>query len=405
MRNYALKSTCLTLAILAATVLMRGAAEAEVEDWRPFPNSYDGVSVAFRVHYFPYDCNVNWRFKNNNPYPVKIEVSDKVYITNYGEKLVVDSYQTYAELKPGETQSMSGLGDQLGYDWKEFGGTLNSRGIDKNGKKVAFFVVEGIKGCKYKVTKLSDETGAAGDEGKTQSGASVSAGGAAAKKQQGTGGGVWVCKYCGEEKQSEKKPSAEGCPVGYGDLPEISFMLYDGPEPNISGGGGNWVYRHGWTRRNAPGKAQAAPKRSAVEKGSWFAFPSSYGGVKIAIKFDYDEKACKIQWRFSNGNNYPVQMDIIEHSYASNYGGFSLPQFRVGMKAGETKTMTQVMPYKHEAFGNVLRDRLTDRSGNNVDAFKVNSLSNWKYKVTKQTAPGQNKTKGGLKAPAGKTTR
>jgi hypothetical protein len=149
MRHCAIKSLRLFLAA------MSGAALAAVEDWRPFPNSCDGVSVAFRVHYFPFDCDVNWRFKNNNAYPVKIEITDKIYITNYGEKLISDHYQTYAELQPGETKSMLGLGDHLSYNDEAFGGILNSRGVDKNGKKVTMFVVEGVRGWNYKVTKTA----------------------------------------------------------------------------------------------------------------------------------------------------------------------------------------------------------------------------------------------------------
>jgi hypothetical protein len=402
MRHRALKSLCLLLAAAAAIVLLSGPAFAAVEEWRIFPKQYDGVSVAIRVHYFPYDCEVNWRFKNNNPYPVKIDITNKVYITNYGDKLVSDGYQTYAELKPGETKSMQGLGDQLSYEGEEFGGILNSRAVDKNGRKVTPFVVEGLRSWDYEVTNLGGETGSG--SASQQSGSSVSTGAGTGQKQQGAGGGDWVCKYCGQEAQGAKEPNAEGCPVGYGDLPDISFMLYDGPEPNLSGGGGNWVYRHGWTRRGGQGQTRAANKRSASEKGSWLAFPGVYDGVKIAIKFDYTERECKIQWRFTNGNGYAVEMDIIEHYYATNYGGFSLPQFKVNMKAGETKTMSQVMPYNHEAFGNVLKNRLTDRNGNDVDAFTVSSLTNWQYKVTKQGE--QNKTKGGLKVPAGaKTTR
>ncbi|MDR2528487.1 MAG: hypothetical protein LBD04_05675 [Synergistaceae bacterium] len=154
MKKHGLKATWLALIALGTIALTSGAAQA-LEEWSQFPGNYDGVSIAMRVHYFPYDCNVNWKFTNNNSYPVKIEVFNKVYLTNYGEKFIARGDQTFVELRPGESRSMLGLGDQLSYEDVDFGGVLNSRSKGKNGNKMATFVVKGLKGWEYRVTRLT----------------------------------------------------------------------------------------------------------------------------------------------------------------------------------------------------------------------------------------------------------
>jgi hypothetical protein len=89
---------------------------SEETGWN-FRGRYDGVDVYCKVLYYMYNYfDVYWRFENNNNFPVRISVSDKLYETNYGSYHIEDFHKSYADLEPFETKGPLSP-DRLYYKW------------------------------------------------------------------------------------------------------------------------------------------------------------------------------------------------------------------------------------------------------------------------------------------------
>jgi hypothetical protein len=102
--------------MLLSLVMFSGvlAGVAGAADWECISdrNSYR-VAVYVSMSYYPAGgCTVNWRFENQNDYPVKVEVTDKRYEWRRGSKFISNSYQTSATLGANETRNGGG-GDSI----------------------------------------------------------------------------------------------------------------------------------------------------------------------------------------------------------------------------------------------------------------------------------------------------
>ncbi|MDR1943762.1 MAG: hypothetical protein LBQ19_02975 [Synergistaceae bacterium] len=397
---------CLSaLSIIFSLLAICGTASCAVEDWRLFPKKYDGVSIAIRTHYFPYDCNVNWKFTNSNSYPVEIKIFNKTYHTNYGNKLVKDSYQTSAKLKPGESVSMSGLGDQLGYDWKEFGAVLNSRGQDKNGNKKTSFEVLGLKGFEYTVTKIDEPEPKQQANAAPENGAVPQSPGTLAKRRSTDGKEQWLlkCHDHGEEEWVDRD-DIYICEV----QGESNCTLAGTDKIHVKGkgleGGHTWALD-----RIAYDSELEESKPMPPAESKWTVLPKQYNGVSLAIKFIYTQYGCEIQWKLTNHNAYSVKAQISNCVYATSYGKYTMPAYQtIELKKGETRATAGLMiPYNHKAFGSTLKTRNTDRSGSAVKVFEVTGLDSWSVSVNATgKAPAKKNTGGAKKLPSdAKTTR
>lgn len=85
--------------VLAVFAPMTGVAEAR--EWRS-AGSVDGVNIYFMVeHTRDLQLNIFWKAENRNPYPVLVDITNRVYKTSVGT--LSNNMRFGFELKPGRS--------------------------------------------------------------------------------------------------------------------------------------------------------------------------------------------------------------------------------------------------------------------------------------------------------------